>query len=485
MKLITGSLIAACKLVRTNALLLALLTAPIASQAQVTLFGSLANFDVYNDTGQETHGFEIELDGITQQQAYYAFSATRYGGATMVPFAGGVYVRWTSSYNATTQQFTTATQVPATFTPTVGHSCVMTNIAGCDHYGVVTLAKPTNVIYRWLVADPANPGTLVQFGTNVAIPHPTITVVPPPVNQPAAAPAVVFEIRVPPPPPPEVPKPELQFGEAKWVKVYKSELQREVALDELVGDNPIVPQDPGVVETAWKLLQYNPHSDNSGVLRNQGGLNSGSRAVIRRYEYYKFSGAYDPASHKAICGGDGLCNAPLDGELGNYIGSQMAAANVGVPSITVTKNGNGTVNSSDGKLIRCGSSCSATVAAGTNVTLTASPSSGTVFGGWGGACNGTQLTCTVNVNEVLNVTATFTPVFTLQVKTNGTGSVTGPQIDCGRTCSATFTGGTIVTLSATPGAGKSFINWTGACSGTAPTCDVTISSNTTVQANFK
>jgi hypothetical protein len=253
MRLIQGSLIAACKLMRSSALLAALLAAPVASQAQVTLFGSLANFDVYNDTGQETHGFEIELDGLTPQQAYYAFPATRYGAGTIVPFPGGVYVRWTSSWNAATQQFTAATQIPAAFTPTFGHSCVLTNIAGCDHYGVSALAQPTNVIYRWLVADPANPGTLVRFGTTVPIPHPTVTVIPPPANQPAAAPAVVFEIRVPPPPPPEIPKPEAQFGDAKWVKVYKTELQREVVLDELVGDNPIVPQDPGLVETAWKL----------------------------------------------------------------------------------------------------------------------------------------------------------------------------------------------------------------------------------------
>ena len=30
-----------------------------------TIYGTLDNFDVINDTGGETHGFEIELEGIS------------------------------------------------------------------------------------------------------------------------------------------------------------------------------------------------------------------------------------------------------------------------------------------------------------------------------------------------------------------------------------------------------------------------------------
>jgi hypothetical protein len=484
MKLVLGRM-------KTNALLLALLAAPIASNAQsVTLFGSLYNFDVLNDTGQDTHGFEIELDGITSSQVLYTFPATRYGDATITPFNGGVYVRWQSTWDAVAQQFVTATTVPASFTPTFGHACVLTNIIGCDHYGVTLqyYTASTAVAYRWLVADPANPGALIPFaGPKVQIPQPTVTVAPPQAGLPAQ---VAFQIEVKAPPPPEIPKPELQFGEAKWVKVFKTELQREVNLNELVDDNPIVPQDPGLLETAWKLLQFNPHSANSGVLKNQGGVNSGSRSVLRRYEFYKFGGTYDPASHQAICGGDGLCTAPIGTEMGDFIGSQNAAANIGVPSITVTKTGSGTVNGAGGK-INCGGSCTTTLAAGTAVTLTANPG-GTVFSGWGGDCNGTQTTCSLTVNAAQNVTATFTSIFTLSIGRGGNGTVTGTptgvlstQISCGGNCSAKFTDGTIVTLNATPGAGLKFVNWTGACQGTVPSCDVAITKNTQVQANFK
>jgi hypothetical protein len=57
-------------------------------------------------------------------------------------------------------------------------------------------------------------------------------------------------------------------------------------------------------------------------------------------------------------------------------------------------------------------------------------------------------------------------------------------INCGNACSAKFVQGTVVTVTATPPAGKTFASWGGACSGTAPTCSVTIAKDTSVQANF-
>src|SRR5216683_2050042 len=163
-----------------SGVLLALLAAPIASHAQVTLFGALANFDVMNDTGQDTHGFEIEFDGITRAQIVYAFAYSRYGTPSYVDISGGVVVRWGSPYDAAAQQYTIATGTPASFAPTFGHSCVGTAIYGCDHYGV-SLAyystPPTRTIYRWLVDDPANPGHLIPYaGPQVQIPHPIVTV---------------------------------------------------------------------------------------------------------------------------------------------------------------------------------------------------------------------------------------------------------------------------------------------------------------------
>jgi hypothetical protein len=346
------------------------------------------------------------------------------------------------------------------------------------------------VIYRWLVADPNNLGNLIPYaGASVKIPQPTVTVLPP--QQVGLPPVVVFQIAVPPPPPPPVPKPVPQFGDAQWVKVYKTELQRQVGLDELLADNPIVPQDAGHQEIGWKLLQFNPNTHgNSGILVNQGGLGSGSQSVVRRYEHYKYSGIYDPIDHSATCA-DGTCSAPQAGELGDFIGAQNAAANVGVPSITVTKAGNGSVTGANGK-INCGGTCSTNVSANTVVTLTENPASNAVFTGWSGVCQGTQNTCSVMVNDVVNVTANFTTIYNLSIGRSGSGTVTGTpagvnstQINCGSNCSAKFMQGTTVTLTATPAAGLQFVSWSGACAGTVPTCAVTIGKDTSVQANFK
>src|ERR1043165_9968223 len=38
-----------------------------------TQFGTISNFDVFNDTGQVTEGFEIELDGIASTDITYTF----------------------------------------------------------------------------------------------------------------------------------------------------------------------------------------------------------------------------------------------------------------------------------------------------------------------------------------------------------------------------------------------------------------------------
>jgi murein DD-endopeptidase MepM/ murein hydrolase activator NlpD len=77
--------------------------------------------------------------------------------------------------------------------------------------------------------------------------------------------------------------------------------------------------------------------------------------------------------------------------------------------------------------------------------------------------------------------------FTLTVNKTGSGQGTvtsSPSgIDCGPTCSADFTSGAVVTLTATPATGSTFAGWSGACSGTG-TCTVTMDTDKTVTATF-
>jgi hypothetical protein len=69
---------------------------------------------------------------------------------------------------------------------------------------------------------------------------------------------------------------------------------------------------------------------------------------------------------------------------------------------------------------------------------------------------------------------------------SGLGTVTSSPagINCGSDCSENYLEGSSVTLTATPGADSRFGGWSGACSGTATTCQVSLDSPKTVTATF-
>jgi hypothetical protein len=159
-------------------------------------------------------------------------------------------------------------------------------------------------------------------------------------------------------------------------------------------------------------------------------------------------------------------------------------------SVKRTGSGSGTVVS-EPLGISCGASCSAKFAQGSEVILKASPSSGSTFAGWGGACSGTG-SCVMSVEEAdLSVTATFSPLerkLTVEKKGTGSGAVTSSPaaIDCGATCSAEYPTGAEVTLTGTPGPNTEAVKWSGCDSVTSEgRCRVTMSAAKTVSATFQ
>ena len=223
-----------------------------AAQA-VVMAGSYQNFDVLNNNGQPACGFEMEVWGVSKSQLTRIFPSNfnpgviRYGLGTAVDFPGGVYVRWMSPYDSSKGQFTACTPVPASLKTVPGESCWALGMpstyatAGCEHFGISSTVNPTRILYRWLLPDPAVPGQLVRAGTDVAMPAP-LWVATPPAN-PALPPVVAAEVAAPRPPAPQV------FGDAQWIKVYKTENRRPVDLEELMGDNrAVVPAEAGQVE---------------------------------------------------------------------------------------------------------------------------------------------------------------------------------------------------------------------------------------------
>lgn len=170
-------------------------------------------------------------------------------------------------------------------------------------------------------------------------------------------------------------------------------------------------------------------------------------------------------------------------------GSEPAPEPLTYP-VSVSVNGNGSVATLSGN-INCGSVCGATVAADSVVTLSATPASGQVLQGWGGACaSASGDRCTVTVTQATAISATFvaqgSSSFTLSVAVTGSGSVSSQPagIDCGSTCSAGFADATSVVLTAAAASGQVLQAWGDACSGASATCTVTMSAARNVTATF-
>ena len=181
----------------------------------------------------------------------------------------------------------------------------------------------------------------------------------------------------------------------------------------------------------------------------------------------------------ANCTGTNTCGIPLTVDSTVIATFTLNAVPVSVTANVASGNGgSGTVTClPNGGVVPCGS-----YPPGTAMVLTATPDSVSNFSGWSGAgCSGTG-TCSFSVTSATTVTANFNrPVLTVQVV--GTGSVSSNPSginSCTTNCSAPFNKGA-VTLTAS---GTGFTGWSGGgCLGTGA-CQVTLTTNTTVTANF-
>ena len=338
------------------------------------MFGALSNFDAVNDTGSPCNGFEIELDDIQSRDVTYTFQYQRYGIPKITEdtfLVNGVahprtFVRWMSPYDQINHVFTQTTPVaPQGFKDTGGHLCFknMTvngqpyDTSGCEHFGVGTLKNSSNTVYRWMKEDPTTPGSLIAQGSPVTIPAPVWTINP--VGN--AAPVVVAVIPVPPPPA-VVPVPYLpnaEFGVAVWAKIFETESPSQADLGHLVSDDAAVPGNLGpvpnanaITETAWQILQTDTQNPSVNELASSKQMGQGNESVTRRYEFYKYVGPYDinssdgpnTGTNEAICasvGPDGVHGVGINAGfgvdcstlvvVGEYIGAQMAAADVATP----------------------------------------------------------------------------------------------------------------------------------------------------------
>lgn len=187
------------------------------------------------------------------------------------------------------------------------------------------------------------------------------------------------------------------------------------------------------------------------------------------------------------CAGVGTCMVTMDA-------SKSVTANFSVMTTLLQVNtsgaATGTVTSTTPSgAINCGSTCAATLAVGTAVTLHATPAANYAFTGWSGLCSGTG-DCNLTIASGSNVvTATFTLVtlpLVVSVSPAGGGTVTDnlASISCPGTCSANYAFGATVTLTPTASAYYLFSGWSGCTSVTGTTCNVTMDAAHSVSASF-
>ena len=161
-------------------------------------------------------------------------------------------------------------------------------------------------------------------------------------------------------------------------------------------------------------------------------------------------------------------------------------------TLTITTSAEGLVR---GAGADCRGTCLTQAAAGTQMHLAAVADQGASFSGWSGACGGTG-GCDFTLDADRSVAASFSrppppppPSVSrrLTVVTEGPGGVASSPsgIDCRApgTCSASFSDGTSVSLTATPAAGATFAGWGGACSGPGG-CSLVLSADRQVFAHF-
>lgn len=322
----------------------------VGSAARASVHGPLANFDVVNDTGTETCGFEIELEGVHAEDVYRTFAAPniRYAVPTLTNTPNGVLIRYRGAWDPGAHAFLQKTPpappgfVPASDSCWVGGLGSSYQSAGCEHFGVSHTKEATKTRYRWLSCGSDGSVSPLPY---LPLPNPVWNVIAP--ARPAEPPVVRAEF--------EVPDPEGEpYGEAYWVKIYKFEADHPIELEDLLMENPHV--EGAEVEIEWELLQDKP---GQGLVLNEAELGAGAEAVVRRYEFHRYNTEWgrshtfvdpdtglptpyvDPESGEVVaCVVDG-CNDPTPDELGDYVGRQIAGLNVPPPACNDGLDGDG------------------------------------------------------------------------------------------------------------------------------------------------
>ncbi|MEO8385586.1 MAG: dockerin type I domain-containing protein [Betaproteobacteria bacterium] len=146
------------------------------------------------------------------------------------------------------------------------------------------------------------------------------------------------------------------------------------------------------------------------------GINCGATCTSEFDQSTTITLTATPDSLSAFTGWSGDCSGTLaNTQLVitpgiNNTGSHCTASFTALPQFSLTVSlagaGNGSISSQPAG-INCGATCSVNFVQGSNISLTATPSPGSGFTGWSGACSSSSTTTAIVVNANTICTATF------------------------------------------------------------------------------
>ena len=500
----------------------------LASQA----YGTVNNFDVVNDTSNQCHGFEIELDDTHSTDLTYTFDYNHYGvpqlreeaayDATLGLWHTNVFVDYQAVWTNT--DWSAYTAVPSSnIPPTMGHQFTNPNINfGGEHFGVGYRNNPSKVYYFWMTDNGSH--TLSRSG-QVYVSTPTFTYNPPPAaGQPAAAQAVI--------PAPILPMsyicPNPEFSDAVWCKVITttSQTNTPISINDLMTPDTNDPtakdwrngQTNVEVETEWQLLQIDYLSGDYNSTNGLGGNNAqlpgashslghSDDVVTYRYEYYAYTGPYaDWDTHEALCqmpGADGIhgTGSYLDGNsltvnltnvvvVGKFLGAQMSAGAASPPVglIDHVPDGQNGVSYPARTVIISGDTNFVTSYTGTLPSGMAFDTDRAVLYGTPYATGIFIFTVTASSSNNPSVSKTYPFMITSGAVPPHSAVDTGVSMPNGGTTAGdgVYTNGTKATITATANPGYAFANWTenGSIVSTAASYTFTNIVNRSLVANY-
>jgi len=236
-----------------------------------------------------------------------------------------------------------------------------------------------------------------------------------------------------------------------------------------------------VTKTGSGTITSIPAKISCGSACSSQFLDGSTVTLIAQPDYgYAFAG------WGGVCSGTGTCAVTMDDD------KSVSANFIEMPKypVKITKPNTGVISSEPAGIL-CGGPNKLCSAFFSSAKLTATPGLGYEFIRWNGCQSIEGNICYIKPTGKMTVNAVFKklPRYNLKITKNTLGSVISSPAglncpDKKKSCTVKFTKGTEVILSPLPQQGRSFVGWTGACSG-ADVCSLFIDGNKAVGATFQ